>query len=1541
MPTAAKEKAVPDGFVSVEAGTKLLCTLCTALSPIRKETRIAYTSLAAHLKSGGHGRAVEFQAAATIRATQIQQNREDDLARRREAEMNFSGLRDVQIPTQQQSRRIQTAAETQLWEELDADPHSAGFDLGTDKATQQYNDLCGEMNSIWNAGVLAQDSKFSLGEGNEEVLQEDDEEDFLAEIMQNAAINDPDHDGQDILDVGTEDPDERNAEWAPYPSKMASFIIFLWILKESGAQGVPSFDHLRKVQKKNRERCGIPTTQYTTAMGNVFYMNDPRTLIAKDWANPETRKLIHVYPEIPEDGVIREIWHAQKWRKTMDLDHLSPMYDAKHLSAHFYVNELARLNTGQLVIPIRWLKFRDSICADAFLVDLDDAGVATVADGQTVLIAAQDLVANYLDLEDDKCLPKWSKKTSDSGHPTRMPNPKRAIANGDPMYTSFIDYFGDDVSGNRSKSWNKHWNAYLTHRNLPRQVLAQEFHVHFISTSPHASITEQFTAFKSVMEGTHKDPIRVRDAETQETTCVCIHANAGPSDNPMQSEISGHIGAKGNFFCRKCKAGGSDKDKEENTCFHSLFSPGEPRSKDKILTELKNQVKLACSGVAQPIKNAQTDTGIKDAYTQHWIKYLLDEFQRKKQEDPERSSDEIEEELIQWTLDNEDKIYSGFLTVDGFDPTKDTPVEILHTILLGVVKYIWHSSHIVWTADQKKIYSVRLQSTNTDGLTIHAIRAPYIMQYANSLIGRQFKTIAQVNIFHVHGLVTPEQFTTWQAVGQFAALLWVPEIHNLDEYIRDVEIAAGNVMDAFAVVDPTKILTKIKLHLLPHTPEDIIAFGPLVGVATEIYEAFNAVFRFCSILSNHLAPSRDIALQLADQEGLKHRLTGGWWPNSEGEWERAGAGVRGFLATRPVLQKLVGWTIETPAVAGSTKLVPLPKRKKGVPRPVRSAIYLGSTHASQALNSGAYDLSSRWFLCRAVIAASLDECKKDSWVFVKSPITGTAVIVLDVFQVLETRHDAFGMPVLARRQGEPSFIIVPSLVNFLPTSRFLYNTQHDCHVAECEATGERPRMQERVESKVMEKFIVHRPVERFIINTHAFHNAHLLRQVLPRALVAPVPLFPEREVKHHELAAKLREIKNGKRKRRLEKAEEKRKNAEDTRAAKKSARKTRDKQRPDGTEGSVRVPASDVDSSEDEPTDTEDEAPPRKRQKRRRVRPDDIEESDSDYGGDRVPRTPVAAPRVSGRARKLTARAKAARENDLDIVSSRSGWEKYLRTHTFVDRIWKSAVKVNVLFAPGGYLNEETSDTQVFGFSESQSRSGGGEEQDIQDLDFDPSRGYSQGDPANPCDPASPQYPAAQAYLRRCSRSLPPSPPAKRQKQEVLPEKIEAERKPTVIVSAPDDVGKAEYLTRLATLLSGSQFSDGEPASKFPMLKRFGGARTSEGILFPETIQEETDHEKEFLRRFSDECWRSSPSDLQEFRTAFRIDPNALQYESLLLFRKLVAHMPLLVHTVMDPYRAETMSRILESMSRIVHGLQLLARVQSRAQEQLAMEPLD
>ena len=45
-----------------------------------------------------------------------------------------------------------------------------------------------------------------------------------------------------------------------------------------------------------------------------------------------------------------------------------------------------------------------------------------------------------------------------------------------------------------------------------------------------------------------------------------------------------------------------------------------------------------------------------------------------------------------------------------------------------------------------------------------------------------------------------------------------------------------------------------------------------------------------------------------------------------------------------------------------------------------------------------------------------------------------AVIVLDIFEVRSTRHEIFGMPMLARRHEETIYAVIPSTVCISPWS---------------------------------------------------------------------------------------------------------------------------------------------------------------------------------------------------------------------------------------------------------------------------------------------------------------------------------------------------------------------------------------------------------------------------------------------------------------------------------------------------------------------------
>ena len=89
------------------------------------------------------------------------------------------------------------------------------------------------------------------------------------------------------------------------------------------------------------------------------------------------------------------------------------------------------------------------------------------------------------------CLQSYAKQ---------MPNPLRETAGDHLVYSVPIIVFIDDVSGNKSKQWNKHFSCYMSNGALPREKLDQEFHVHFVATSPNASPLEIMQGVRKAIE---------------------------------------------------------------------------------------------------------------------------------------------------------------------------------------------------------------------------------------------------------------------------------------------------------------------------------------------------------------------------------------------------------------------------------------------------------------------------------------------------------------------------------------------------------------------------------------------------------------------------------------------------------------------------------------------------------------------------------------------------------------------------------------------------------------------------------------------------------------------------------------------------------------------------------------------------------------------------------------------------------------------------------------------------------------------------------
>ncbi|KAJ6548781.1 hypothetical protein B0H19DRAFT_1211584 [Mycena capillaripes] len=934
-----------------------------------------------------------------------------------------------------------------------------------------------------------------------------------------------------FLDVDDEDDDEcvdldtaEDSSYFPYPNKTvmlldvldnmprcrftsAQMSLILHFAKSLGVAHVPSLKGLRKTQKQLQTDCGYQPVKVVSSLGNIFYTNDIREAIAQDLSNPLVAA--HMQPYVEENDSVSEMYQAERFMEYTP-EQLTPMFSKGH--KRFWIEEVVQLSNKTFIIPHTWIIRNGVLTTDASIVTRAPDGRWNLTDEESIF-NADDLELDYSDiLAQFGPVLVWTE-----GSPVPpMPNKLRDLVDDDEdLIVVMVTPWADDVSGNKSKQYNKHMNMYAQNSCLPGRLLQQEFHVHYISASPHASSAEQFATFRDQVKSTETEPVRCFNAHTKRKCRVILRAPGLPADNPQQSEEACHMG-----------------EKETHEVYHDCHMPGIARNATEIRTELNEQLRLATLGQDTAIAARQRASGTKDKITEYWIQKALTLVAEIKEKEPRRASSEIALQVKKWLEEQPGDKMNPLLDITGLDPSQDTPVELLHTVLLGVIKYIWHFMNTKqWSDQDRHLLAIRLQSTDISGLTIPPIRASYMFQYKNNLIGKHFKTLMQTLAFHVHDMCTPEEFTLIKAAGDLGARLWIPVIDDMNGYLKDLKVAIANLLDGWDSVDPLRIIVKIKLHLLAHFPDDIRRFGPAVRFATEIQEAYNTVFRLCSINSNHLAPSRDIAQKFAGMDRVKHLLCGGFWKQpSSRNWTHPGAAVTKVLVDDPVFQRHLGWVSSDTVEPGTIKEA---ARKTNPP------VFWHATKAASHWTSGPPPgPESVWRIGRYLITQKGDRVSKMSWVFADfdgKPVLGriteilsgsNALITLEHFVYTEEAHPEFGWPTVRRPRGTE--ITVQKLPSFLvleaKSIRFVCSVQHDCRHGECQPSVMGKQRQERQDTTLDRSLISHHDDDHFVLNMAGIHNFMELRRVLPQALTTLKPLNVDRVGFHKDISMRAQSL---------------------------------------------------------------------------------------------------------------------------------------------------------------------------------------------------------------------------------------------------------------------------------------------------------------------------------------------------------------------------------------------------------------------------------
>ncbi|KAA1077301.1 hypothetical protein PGT21_002490 [Puccinia graminis f. sp. tritici] len=737
----------------------------------------------------------------------------------------------------------------------------------------------------------------------------------------------------------------KNTEWWPFRAKeylISSLIVghtrtiisrvmysHVRLMFTLCGTALPDWTTIRRGKTKLRKMIGMDVIGRRSVLNSPVYFLSLQKTLALEIANPLVEPHLRYYPELTEGSSVSRLSQSRKWLKELGTNTRAQM--VRHGGRDFYLHELVELKSGLIVIPVFFFESNGCMYARCHTPEIE----TSFETGELIFMIPKDAPfdsPNLNSLRVDEFAIEYPAMTVANGGlmsdlcgnrlydvgPNRevirpMFNPWWLKAAGRVIRHIPICLYADDTSGNSSKKWNKHISYYFTLAGLPPNLTNQHYNCHFLTTSNSAGPMELAEGIVDDLMKLVEEGCVAYDCGLSEEVLVTSGLLCFLADTPMHAEITSTV-MPGNSRnpCRTCDLSVGSVAMKKTMAYLQFFLQ---ISADGcwIRNGFRSWLGIIanCYLLWDMSKEARTktrvaqlggDLGIKDSVNNEILlfKYSI----QAKGAGATAANHAFTKRIADTDRSNPERLFNPFFRVPDFDGCRDTPVEVLHVFLLGVVKYMVRDVMGRAKPAQLGVIEGWYRAFVTTSLNIPSLSPYYMARHSTNFVGKEFKIVLQSAPFVLFTFMTAEERRAWSALCELAPLVFQTRIDDMDSYVSDLRYHIQKFL-YHTIKITAQWVNKPKFHMLLHLPDSIERFGPASLFATEKFESYNGVLRNASIHSNRQSPGKDIAITFANYKVLRHLICGGHFqhPKEPGKYVAAGAEVSHLFGDNPLIQK--------------------------------------------------------------------------------------------------------------------------------------------------------------------------------------------------------------------------------------------------------------------------------------------------------------------------------------------------------------------------------------------------------------------------------------------------------------------------------------------------------------------------------------------------------------------------------------------------------------------------------------------------------------